>query len=329
MTRVLAVLIGAVLCSAVRAESAASYAGRTEVRVFVRELVERHGFVEKELMRVFERAKRQEAILKAVKMPPSGNKSWAEYRANFVNPERVQAGLRFWEKYRAALERAQHEFGVPGELVVAIIGIETFYGKRTGSWRVIDALSTLAFDYPPRAPFFRSQLEHFLLFARDGQLDVLSVHGSYAGAIGIPQFMPGSYRHYAVDFDGDGALDLRGNAVDAIGSVANFLKQHGWRSGEPVLLDAEVNGSDLKTYTDGGLQPRHTLEELARAGARSLGVAPAEARAVLVELATPRMPSDFRIGLHNFWVITHYNRSAFYASAVVDLARSLRAATPR
>ena len=210
--------------------------------------------------------------------------------------------------------------------MVAIIGVETFYGRHTGRWRVVDALTTLAFDYPPRARFFRGELEHYLLLARDSGVNVFSIRGSYAGAIGMPQFMPGSTRRYAVDFDGDGAIDLRRNAADAIGSVANFLKQHGWRRGGEVLLEASVSGEAYKPYADGGLRPRATLAELAQAGVRVVGL-PSEReaeRGVLVELESPGQPGEFRVGLHNFYVLTRYNRSAFYAAVVADLAQALR-----
>jgi membrane-bound lytic murein transglycosylase B len=314
-------------CAAAIAEPAVPYPVRPEVKAFVSDLVRRHGFAERELDRLFAHAKRQEAVLTAMQLRPAGVRSWADYRAAFVNQERLQGGLKFWNRHRATLARARARFGVPEEVIVAILGIETFYGRRTGHWRVIDSLATLAFDYPPRAGYFRAELENFLLFARDRRLNVLSVRGSYAGAIGIPQFMPGTYRRYAVDFDGDGECDLR-EAADAIGSVANFLKEHGWRRGEAALLDAQVSGADFAAYADGGLRPRYSLDELEKAGVRTRGIAPADERALLVELQTPGVPSEFRVGFHNFWVITRYNHSAFYASAVIDLARRLRDAQP-
>ena len=169
----------------------------------------------------------------------NGERSWQNYRANFLNPRRVEAGTAFWRQNAKALERAAAVYGVPPEIVVAIIGVETEYGRNTGSFRVLDALATLAFDYPRRAEFFRGELEQFLLLTRETRSDAGSYRGSYAGAIGIPQFMPGSIRRYAVDFDGNGRIDLRGSPADAIGSVANFLKEHGWLAGEPVLLKAK------------------------------------------------------------------------------------------
>jgi membrane-bound lytic murein transglycosylase B len=212
---------------------------------------------------------------------------------------------------------------VAPEYIVAIIGVETFYGRNTGNWRVVDALTTLAFDYPPRAGFFRNELEQYLLFARKDGIDVFSVRGSYAGAIGLPQFMPSSTRAYAVDFDGNGRIDLQQSRVDAIGSVANFLKVHGWQRDADVLVDARVAGDAWRAYAE-GLEPKHSMLALRAAGIEFDSPQPAGAQVVLVELASAERPSDFRVALRNFYVITRYNRSAFYAAAVADLARALR-----
>jgi membrane-bound lytic murein transglycosylase B len=297
------------------------------VRAFVQEMVQKHGFVERELDFIFTRARRLDVALKAVATPASA-RAWAEYRGNFVNERQIGAGIEFWRQHQSVLARATQEYGVPEEIIVAIIGIETFYGRHTGRWRVIDALTTLAFDYPPRAPFFRGELENYLLISRDRGNDIFDVRGSWAGAIGIPQFMPGSYRKFAVDFDGDGRIDLSGTPADAIGSVANFLKQHGWRPGELIFLDAEVKGEAFRPYADGEVLPRNTLEELAKAGVTARGDASPGAKAALVELETPGRASEYRLGFDNFYVITRYNRSSFYASAVSDLAAALRARYP-
>jgi len=201
----------------------ARYAGREDVRQFIAEMVDRHGFAGKELRKLFSQARFQPTIIKAITPPTEPRaKSWQAYRALFLTPQRIEAGIEFRERHREALSRAVELYGVPEEIIVAIIGVETVYGRNTGNYRVIDALTTLAFDYPPRAEFFRTELENYLLFARDAGIDTLSLRGSYAGAIGIPQFMPGSYRRYAVDLDGDGKQDLSGSFADAIGSVANF-----------------------------------------------------------------------------------------------------------
>ncbi|TAK47913.1 MAG: lytic murein transglycosylase B [Betaproteobacteria bacterium] len=315
-------------CAAAGAHAAgpADFAARPEVRAFIREMVEQHRFVQHELEFVFSRARREPAILEAIQPPtPQARRPWDAYRAIFVNDRRIQAGAEFWRLHGSALERAQREYGVAAEIVVSILGIETFYGRNTGRWRVVDALATLAFDYPPRAGFFRSELANYLRLARDSGIDVFAVRGSYAGAIGIPQFMPGSYLRFAVDFDGDGAADLRASAADAIGSVANFLKQHGWQADAPVVAAASVSGEGYKAFADGSVEPKHPAAELAKAGVRFDGVPP-EAHAALIELDNGEAPPEYRLGLANFYVLTRYNRSSFYAAAVADLAAALRAA---
>jgi len=302
---------------------AKGYAERDEVQEFIRELAARHGFAEQDLSHLFSRVRRAEPVLESIKPQPPKARSWEEYRANFVNDKRIAAGVEFWAKHRRALERAESRYGVPPEYVVAIVGVETYYGRNSGRWRVIDSLTTLAFDYPPRASFFRSELEQFLLLAREQGKDAFSMRGSYAGAIGIPQFMPSSTRRYAVDFDGNGTIDLRRSAADAIGSVANFLKEHDWQPGREVLLEARVGGDAWRALADGSVDPKHAQSDLRAAGVEFEGM-PEGVRAILVELETPDKPSDYRIGLHNFWVLTRYNRSAFYASAVHDLAQALK-----
>jgi len=308
------------------------YANRADITRFITDMVERHGFVGEELQALFGQAVFRPAIIKAITpLPKEGvrARSWQAYRAAFVNPQRIEAGLRFRAQHAAALARASAQYGVPEEIILAIIGVETVYGRNMGSFRVVDALVTLGFDYPPRADYFRGELENFLLYARDAGIDVFSVRGSYAGAIGIPQFMPGSYRRYAVDFDGDGRIDLVGNPVDAIGSVANFLKEHGWERGGIVAVDARVEGEAFRKLADGSVKPAHRVADLADAGvsltADAAGLAP-DSLIALIELETPGRPSEFRAGFANFYVITRYNRSSFYAASVMDLAQALRIA---
>lgn len=301
----------------------ASYAERPEVQAFIREMVKRHGFVEADLKRVFANAKRLEPVLEAISRPAERVRTWEEYRTALLTERRLNEGLEFWKKYRNTLARAEKKYGVPPEYVVAIIGVETSYGRNTGNWRVVDALTTLAFDYPPRAGFFRSELEQYLLFARAAGVDVFSVKGSYAGAIGLPQFMPSSTRAYAVDFDGNGRIDLQRSRVDSIGSVANFLKVHGWQRDADVLVEARVAGDAWRPFA-AGLEPKHSMLALREAGIDFDSPQPPGAQVVLVELASADRPSDFRVVLRNFYVITRYNRSAFYAAAVADLARALR-----
>lgn len=315
-----------------RTEARDTYGGRPEVRQFIREMVEQHGFAERELARVFRQARRQPAILRAIRPPASARtRSWERYRAIFLNERHIDEGLKFLARNAKALARAQTEYGVPQEIIVAIIGIETFYGRNMGRWRVIDALATLAFDYPPRAEFFRGELESYLLFVRESDLDVFGVRGSYAGAIGIPQFMPGSYRRWAVDYDGDGVPRLRSSPTDAIGSVANFLRVHGWTPGAPVTFPVDVGAADIPPLLAAGIKPSISLARLAAAGIAlpdEPEISP-DTPAALIELQTPDKPSEFRAGLENFYVITRYNRSSFYASAVYDLAQALRMARAR
>ena len=293
------------------------YGEKPEVQAYIGELVQRHGFAEKELKALFSKVQRVDGVVQL--MSPAERPPWDQYRSIFITEARIEGGLAFWKANRRTLARAEQEYGVPAQYIVAIIGVETFYGKNMGRWRVIDALSTLAFDYPARAPFFRSELEQYLLLAREQGLDVFALRGSYAGAIGIPQFMPGSLRRYGVDYNGDGVVDLRGSTVDAIGSVGNFLKRHGWRAGEPVIYRARVLNEEAKKYADGSVTPKYPLQELVGAG---LELEPRpqalEPLGVLVALG-----DEHRVGLQNFWVITRYNRSSFYATVVSDLAAAL------
>jgi membrane-bound lytic murein transglycosylase B len=308
------------------------YAGRAEARTFIRDMVERHGFAEGDLYALFALTTRQPEILKAIRPASSPRvRSWRNYRPIFVNERHISDGVRFAAQHAEALARAEAEYGVPREIIVAIIGVETYYGRNMGKWRVMDALASLAFDYPPRADFFRSELEAFLLFSRETGLDPLEVRGSYAGAIGIPQFMPSSYRRWAVDFDGDGVALLRSSATDAIGSVGNFLRSHGWVRGEPVVYPADVGSANTAPLLAEGLKPLRSLAQIAAAGI-TVHAYPApnpETPGALVDLVTPDRPTEYRVGLNNFYVITRYNRSSFYAAAVHDLAQALRLAMGR
>ena len=326
MNRTARFALAAALCAAGAGHAAAPYPQREEVRQFITEMVERHGFVRHELKTLFARTRFQPAIVKAITPPAEAHaKSWHAYRALFLTRDRVEAGIEFREQHSDALARATARYGVPAEIIVAIIGVETVYGRNTGNYRVIDALATLAFDYPPRAAYFRAELENFLLFARDADIDVLRLKGSYAGAIGIPQFMPGSYRRYAVDHDGDGRQDLSGSFADAIGSVANFLKEHGWEAGKPAAFAARVDGQNYRKLIDAGIKPTYRHADLAAFGVSSSGATDADAPCALIELETPGEASEYLVGLTNFYVITRYNRSSFYASAVLDLAQAVKA----
>jgi membrane-bound lytic murein transglycosylase B len=322
-----ATIVAALFAAALVGPCAAqTYGNRAEVRAFTAEMVERHGFRAADLERLFAGARYLDSVVTLITPAPPGQRSWQTYRANFLTARRVEAGAAFWRQNAKALERAAAVYGVPPEIIVAIIGVETEYGRNTGSFRVLDALATLAFDYPRRAEFFRAELEQFLLLAREARADAGSFQGSYAGAIGIPQFMPGSIRRYAVDFDGSGRIDLRGSPADAIGSVANFLAQHGWLAGAAIAVPAEVTGDRYQLLADGGVDPERTAVELREADVvfdESVGD---DTPSVLIELESPDAPSEFLVGLRNFYVLTRYNRSSFYAAAVRELAAEVKAA---
>ena len=300
-----------------------SFAHDPEVAAFILEMQERHGFESEFLQYRFSRLQPNETVLKAIR-PPAGpelQRSWERYRARFLNERRVAAGIRFWNENATTLKRASAIYGVPEEVIVAIIGVETEYGRNTGKFGVMQALATLAFRYPPRAPFFRSELENYLLLARENGFDPLVLKGSYAGAMGIPQFMPSSQRRYAVDFDGDGKVDLTRSVEDAIGSVASFLAQHGWEAGSPVAVPATVEG-DAAPLVALGIRPEKPLGELAAAGLRAEG--DATRPAAVIDLVSPGQTTEYWAGFQNFYVITRYNRSSFYAMSVFQLAEEIR-----
>lgn len=290
---------------------------------FIDEMVQKHHFHRDELEQLFQKARYQQSIIDAITAPAT-LKPWPEYRANFINAARIKAGLKFWQQNERLVKRAEQEFGVPEAVTVALIGVETFYGKQAGKYRVVDALCTLAFDYPPRAAFFRSELEQFLLLAREQEYNLLSVKGSYAGALGISQFMPSSYRKYAVDFNHDGHIDLINERADAIGSAANYLKQFGWVRGEPMAVRASLNTA---TRPADAKQPR-TLAAWAAAGVQADGAGANERMAQLLDFTVPE-GKEFWLAFANFGVVKTYNNSDFYAMSVLQLAEALEAARQR
>lgn len=307
--------------------TAGAFAARDDVREFVAAMAERHGFDPRALSSMFGKVRQLPSVLKLIAPPaPTFRKSWEVYRSRFLDPLRIREGVRFWHAHEATLERARETWSVPPEYVVAIIGVETIYGRVTGDFRVVDALSTLAFDYPRRAAFFRDELEQYLLLARDEGFDPLEAKGSFAGAIGLPQFMPGSIRRHATDFDGDGRVDLSGSPVDAIGSVARFLANHGWAPGEPTHFSASIDDPDrLGPLIEAGIEPVRTIEELAQWGVRSPDPVAPDVRLALIDLPNGDRPASYVLGARNFYVITRYNRSSFYAMAVIELAKALAA----
>ena len=312
----------------------AGYAHRPEVKAFIDELVREQGFDRAALARAFAAARYQPKIVAAMQRPLLEPPKWYAYAPQFLSPARVDSGVAWWNSHAAELARAEEAYGVPAEVVTAIVGVETFYGRNTGSHRALDALSTLAFDYPRRAAFFRGELKQFLLLTRDLGVSPLTPKGSFAGALGVPQFMPGSYRNFAVDFDGDGRIDLWTDPADIVGSVANYLARHDWHRGQPVLLRATLPADDLGVVLrrlDGGLSERRALQDWASDGVTAASVPEGLAAdpvgvLLLEEKSAKGDEASYWIACHNFYVITRYNRSRLYAAAVWELAQAIRLA---
>ncbi|MEX3896527.1 lytic murein transglycosylase B [Paraburkholderia sp. JPY432] len=316
------------------------YANNANVDAFINEMVARYDFDEASLHALFAGVSYSATAVKLVTPSPTPSvKNWRSYQARFLDPVRVNAGVQFWRENRATLQRAYQEFGVPPEMVVGIIGVETIYGRYMGNFRVLDALTTLSFDYPntanraDRQATFRKNLEDYLVWTRDAQIDPNTVLGSYTGAIGIPQFLPSSIVQYAVDYEGNKHIDLRTSDADAIGSVANYLRQNGWESGRPVVWRIGSDAGSLgvaQAAATGQPEPHWPLDQLLRAGLvlnePNVDIASEAGTPVtVVDLPTPGRGTEFVLGLKNFYVLTRYNRSFFYALAVYQLGQKVKA----
>lgn len=300
---------------------------RPEIAHFINEVAERDGFSRHELRALLKQAQPQQKILDLMNRPIEKVTPWWEYRERFLTNERISLGAQFWADHKEALERTAAAYRVPPEYLVAIIGVETFYGRQTGRFRVIDALATLAFDYPQRAGYFRSELEQFLLLTRENKLDPLATTGSYAGAMGVPQFMPSAYRRYAVDADTDKTRDLWNDWDDILASVANYLREYGWVPGAPVLAEVHLDPDPTFQIEAHDLELTDTLDGLAMHGVRVDGELPGSTPVVLISAEQPDGPA-YRVGFKNFYVITRYNNSARYAMAVYDLAQAIAQRVP-
>jgi membrane-bound lytic murein transglycosylase B len=309
------------------------YANWKEVRTFLDEMSAKHGFDRAELDTLIGKVRYVESTVQLMKPAPPGKpKNWQAYSARFIEPVRINAGVKFWEENAEALARAEREYGVPAEIIVGIIGVETVYGRNTGRFRVLDALTTLAFSYPEsptraaRMEFFKGELENALLYARKDGIDPLTLLGSYAGAIGLPQFMPSSIMKYAVDFDGDSHIDLRNSTADAIGSVAHFLVEHGWRRDDPAISTYPVTVSASRTwekFVGQGLQAKYRLAELQEAGVSAAPSTPQNMLFGLIDLQNGSEATEYHLATNNFFAITQYNRSYFYAMSVIDLGKAI------
>jgi membrane-bound lytic murein transglycosylase B len=296
---------------------------RNDVKEFIAHMAGTYSFKKRTLRKLLKGAEFQPAIVEAMGKPAEKAKLWYEYKTIFVTERRIQEGIEFWTAHRQALDQASIRSGVAPEYLAAILGVETFYGRRTGSYRVLDALVTLSFDYPPREKFFRDELEQFLLLTRDGRLDPKTVKGSYAGAMGVPQFMPSNYRRYAVDADANGRIDLWNDWPDVCASVGNYLKEHGWNAGEPVLQEAVVPAEKAADLDGRKLILAETVASLMAKGVSFESPLPAEAPAILIA-ADEADGVHWRVGYNNFYVITRYNHSALYAMAVYELATAVK-----
>lgn len=293
-----------------------------ELESFVQEVASRHDFDAAQLRQLLEQAKLRQDIIDAMNNPAE-RLPWHRYRPIFLRAERIEHGVVFWNKHAALLQRISAEYGVPPEILVAIVGVETYYGRYKGKHRVLDALATLGFNYPPRAQFFRRELEQFLLLAREENLDPLELTGSYAGAMGMPQFIPSSYRNYAADGDGDGRRDLFTNPADILASVANYFRRHNWVPGGPVAVPAQVRGNTWQGLVDNDLKPVRRFAELQLAGVSTQAAIDADtiSRLLVLEAADG---NEYWATFNNFYVITRYNHSPLYAMAVFQLAEEIK-----
>jgi len=295
---------------------------RNAMDQLITSLVEHHEFERSELEATLSQARYLQSVIDAITRPAE-KLAWHRYKRIFLTEDRINEGLEYWQRHRDSLAEAEQRFGVPAEIIVAIIGIETRYGSHTGRYRVIDSLATLAFHYPRRADFFRSELEEFLLLTREQQVDPLEITGSYAGAMGIPQFISSSYRNYAVDFDGDHYVDLWNNHADAIGSVANYFREHGWEEGEPVIYPVEELPADARRLVRDDPSPAVSYDSLQQAGVKIRQDLALNTRVALMEFEETSGPVHW-LGLKNFYVITRYNHSRLYALAAYLLSREIR-----
>ena len=304
--------------------SAADFSDIKAVKTFIKEMTKKHKFNKQHLEKLFSRAKMYDSILEAIARPAE-SKPWYQYRPIFVTKRRAQGGVDFWKKNAEALARAEKTYGVPAEIIVAIIGVETRYGKHAGAYPVFDSLATLAFGYPPRATFFKSELEHFLLMTREEGFDAQTLLGSYAGAMGMPQFISSSFRRYAVDFDGDGKRDLWNNTTDAIGSVGNYFRKHHWKKGQPIVHKVSVD-TQRKEYNNlltKSLKPSHTQLELLLGGVTLPSGVDKKHKGKLIKLKHPNKAEHW-VAWNNFYVITRYNHSALYSMAVFQLSQQIK-----
>ncbi|HUQ11907.1 MAG TPA: lytic murein transglycosylase B [Steroidobacteraceae bacterium] len=320
------------LCLLTTPAPAADYLARADVRAFIESMRDEHGIDVSDLEHILGDVRHEPTVVRLLNpepsSAPSSARSYTRYRSKFITPNVIAAGTGFWSQHEADFRRAEEEFGVPPEVILGILGVETSYGRNTGSFRALDALATAAFDGARRQSFFRDELKALILLSRERGIDPLVIKGSYAGAVGLPQFMPSSYRKYAVDYDGDGAIDLLGSPADAIGSIAAYIKAFGWVPGEtPTAHVRLLPGSETELVS--GLARVHDIMEVQGKGVVFRGAEPPAGPCSIFELPTPGEASKYVAGFKNFEAITRYNRSTFYASTVLELGNEIIKAAER
>lgn len=325
-------MLAAIGLTAAPMMASASYVNTADGRAFIEEL-RQEGISPDHVRNVLGQAKRQQKILDAISRPAESTMTWGRYRTIFMQDQRINQGVEFWTENKATLEAAEAKYGVPPEIITAIVGVETSYGRNTGSWKAVDALATLGFDYPPRAKFFRSELKHLFLLERDAGIDISQVRGSYAGALGMPQFIPSSYRAYAVDGDGDGKTDLINSNSDIIHSVANYFAKHKWQRDLPIAARANLsNNANLSIFST-DYKPSTTLAATASAGATPVSCKQAaDAYCFDLPRKTEVAPlvldgaegNEYWLVTNNFYTITRYNHSRLYAMAVFQLSQAIK-----
>jgi len=299
------------------------FSRRPDVKVFINSMVKKYGFKHADLNQLFDQVRIRNKVIQSMKHPFEAI-AWQRYRKLFVSQKRITMGAKYWREHEALLRAAEKKYGVPPHIIVAILGVESFYGKHQGNYRVIDALSSLAFSYPRRKKFFTKELAQFLLLTREEDINPLSMKGSYAGAMGQPQFMPSSYRYYAVDGTGNHKRDLLNNDADIIYSIANYFKQHGWQAKQDIVAPAIVKNDKYTAINAAARKPKYRIKTLAKYDIRPKQPQPDGRLAGLIILNAKTRP-EFWLGFNNFYVITRYNTSKLYAMAVYELAQEIAA----
>ncbi|MCK5647771.1 MAG: lytic murein transglycosylase B, partial [Gammaproteobacteria bacterium] len=308
--------------------SAANLDKDPDVQLFIKEMVKQHNFKHNELETLFSQVKIKQKILDAISRPAEKSKAWHEYRKIFLTQKRIDQGVKFWQENSDIISYAEKVYGVAPEIMVAIIGVETFYGRLQGKHRVMDALSTLAFKYPKRSKFFRGELKHFLIMSREQNFDPLSRNGSYAGAMGMGQFIPSSFQSYAVDFNGDGQKDIWENNADAIGSVANYFKRHGWKKDLPVTDKLQLNKENTISYEQRckrSCKPAQSVADFKQQGLQGK-TSVADQTAAILLILQQKSAKEYWLGYNNFYVISRYNHSTLYSMAVYQLSQEIKQA---